>query len=378
MLNAAIRKPRAEVLVSFRPAEEETHITQLLGRMVRTPLARRIPGNDVLNSVECVLPHFNRQTATSVARVLLGQKREAEDGTGGTGGGEGRRVLINPVDMTVNLSLADSVWGAFDQLPSETLPRKTARPTKRLSALAQALSRDGLRPDARKDAYRQLFAVLDGLAAKHKSEVEAASEEILEVSGETIVAGVFAGEVNPAGIFTEVADERSIDADFRSAGRIIGLDLARKYADHIAVPESDDDDGLLDAHVSVAALARVPGIKDELDHEADRLAKKWFAEYRVAIKNLSDERRAIYDEIMGMSRDPQRIDILRPRVRAEETEDADGRKVPTRTLHLMSDESGEFPVTVRVRDERGQLRVDEAWISIDAGKVMNLDRFDLS
>jgi len=38
--------PRAEVLVSFRPAKDETHITQLLGRMVRTPLARRIPGND--------------------------------------------------------------------------------------------------------------------------------------------------------------------------------------------------------------------------------------------------------------------------------------------------------------------------------------------
>ncbi len=29
--------PRAEVLVSFRPANDRTHITQLLGRMMRTP-----------------------------------------------------------------------------------------------------------------------------------------------------------------------------------------------------------------------------------------------------------------------------------------------------------------------------------------------------
>lgn len=36
--------PRAEVMVSFRPAKDRTHITQLLGRMVRTPLTRRIPG----------------------------------------------------------------------------------------------------------------------------------------------------------------------------------------------------------------------------------------------------------------------------------------------------------------------------------------------
>jgi len=44
--------PRAEVMVSFRPAEDKTNITQLLGRMVRSPLARRIPGNELLNSVD--------------------------------------------------------------------------------------------------------------------------------------------------------------------------------------------------------------------------------------------------------------------------------------------------------------------------------------
>jgi hypothetical protein len=38
-------------MVSFRPAKDRTHITQLMGRMVRTPLARRIPGNDRLNSI---------------------------------------------------------------------------------------------------------------------------------------------------------------------------------------------------------------------------------------------------------------------------------------------------------------------------------------
>ena len=45
--------PRAEVMISFRAATDRTHITQLLGRMVRSPLARRIPGNDRLNAVDC-------------------------------------------------------------------------------------------------------------------------------------------------------------------------------------------------------------------------------------------------------------------------------------------------------------------------------------
>ena len=63
--------PRAEVMVSFRPAKDRTHITQLLGRMVRTPLARRIPGNDRLNSVDCLLPKFDTKTVEEVVDALM-------------------------------------------------------------------------------------------------------------------------------------------------------------------------------------------------------------------------------------------------------------------------------------------------------------------
>jgi type III restriction enzyme len=335
--------PRAEVLVSFRPASDHTHITQLLGRMVRTPLARRIPGNDRLNSVECVLPHFNRKTATEVAEVLLGKRTDDDDGTGGTGGGGGRRVLVAPVDMHVNGAIPPHVWEAFDRLPSQTLPRKAAKPVKRLSALAQALSRDALRPDARKDAYGQLFGVLDGLAARYKDKIDEASYAILEVEGETLVATVGSDSAATPQKFTEIADDRSVEADFKAAGRVLSPDLARRYADHVAVA-TEDDDGLFDAHVKVAALAKIDGVQEELDRAADALAKKWIDEYRVAIKALADERRAVYDEVIAMSGVPQRIDILRPRVRAEETEDGDGNLLPTKPEHLMSSESGEFPI----------------------------------
>lgn len=110
-----------------------------------------------------------------------------------------------------------------------------------------------------------------------------------------------------------------------------------------AVPD-EDDDGLLEAHLKVAALARVSGVQVELDREAEALAKRWLTEHRVAIKALSDERRAVYDDIIAMSADPQRIDILRPKVRAEETKDADGNDVESRSKHLMSDVHGEFPI----------------------------------
>ena len=42
--------PRAEVLYSERPASDATHIAQVIGRMVRQPLAHRIATDDALNS----------------------------------------------------------------------------------------------------------------------------------------------------------------------------------------------------------------------------------------------------------------------------------------------------------------------------------------
>ncbi len=84
--------PRAEVLVSFRPAKDHTHITQLLGRMVRNPLARRVPGDERLNSVDCILPFFDRTTAGNVVKFLTGQIDEMP------GGGE-KKVLIDGCEL---------------------------------------------------------------------------------------------------------------------------------------------------------------------------------------------------------------------------------------------------------------------------------------
>ncbi len=45
-----------------------------------------------------------------------------------------------------------------------------------------------------------------------------------------------------------------------------------------------------------------------------------------------------------MSPEAQVIEIQRPRVRTEETENAEGKKLETRTGHLMSDGDGNFPI----------------------------------
>lgn len=65
--------PRAEVLLSYRKVEDQDAITQIIGRMIRTPLARRVEQNEALNYVHCFLPRFNKKGVKQIAdRLKLG------------------------------------------------------------------------------------------------------------------------------------------------------------------------------------------------------------------------------------------------------------------------------------------------------------------
>lgn len=72
--------PRAEVLLSYRVVEEEDTITQIIGRMIRTPLARRVEQNEALNYVHCFLPRFNKAGVKKIAdRLKLGDDSFRQD-----------------------------------------------------------------------------------------------------------------------------------------------------------------------------------------------------------------------------------------------------------------------------------------------------------
>ncbi|MET1084454.1 MAG: DEAD/DEAH box helicase family protein [Burkholderiales bacterium] len=337
--------PRAEVMVSFRPAKDETHITQLLGRMIRTPLARRIEGDDLLNSVECILPRFNKATASLVLERIMGN--DLVDG-----GDTGRRVLVDPKVMTPNPIVPDEVWEAFGALPAETLPRKHANPIKRLTSLAHALAADRLVPEAGKLAHERLHGVLNGLAAQYSQDLDLARTDVLTVAGATLHGSARHG-LRRDGAWTEVADDRAIQEAYRHGARTITPDVARTYIDHLA-EDADDEDVLRDAHVLVAALAMLPQTRPALDAAADVFASEWLNQYRVAIKSLPESRQSLYAEITAMTTDPQLISMALPKNRQEETKRAVGdseQRVEHRPLHLLSDEESMFPVAKLNPDE---------------------------
>lgn len=334
--------PRAEVMVSFRPARDKTHITQLLGRMVRTPLARRIPGNERLNSVDCLLPFFDEASVKDVAKALM---------SGGDGGDDlpGRRVLINPVELKPNPAIPEAVWDKLLSLPSQSLPKRHARPVKRLTSLAHELAVDGLLEDAGKAAHAEMHKVLDGARARYKAEIETARKSVLTVEGKSLKADLKGGGMS-FDDFLEEADYAVIEDAYRRAGRAISPDLATSYSDYLAQSEGDADDmeaALIDAHVTIGALGLVPGIRETLEAEAEKLANQWLTRFRVDIKNLSDERQDVYRQIREMSANPMDVDLARPTSWMQPTtiREANGSETPLPSFerHMLCDEHGMFP-----------------------------------
>ena len=330
--------PRAEVLVSLRPARDQTHIAQLLGRMVRSPLARRVPGNDRLNAVDCILPYFDRTTAGNVVRYMTGQI----DGLPPIGAG---RVLVDGRELGPNPTIGDDVWATFDALPTQAVPQRGSKPVKRLVALAQALSADGLRPGALGEATTHLHDWLDGYAKVHADEVADALDEIRAVHIETLT-GTQGKEGVTYATRTVVADDQAIRTALDEAKRVFGADVAVNYVNHLA-DISDDDDDLRDAYVRAAALAIVKPLREKVDRDADVLVIGWFAQHRVEIRGLTDERQQEYEDIRSLATEPQTGELRRPRNRLEDfavpVEGGGVTAAPLVKKHLMSDENGEFP-----------------------------------
>lgn len=337
--------PRAEVMVSFRRAVDRTHIMQLLGRMVRTPLARRIPGNDRLNSVDCLLPFFDKDAVEEVVKAL----REGSIDTPSFG-----RVLINPKEMKPNAAATAAVWEKFTSLPSQTRPQRGAKPPIRLTALAHELAYDRLLPDAGQKAHAAMHKVLDAFMAQNAAEFAAKREKVMTVEGRTVEADLRSGETRDK-LFQTEADYVVVTDAYRRTARILSPDIARTYTEGLAKrkPDAKDDleDALMEAREDIAALGLMENLQVFFDAEAEELSDAWLAKYRDRIKKLPDDRQEAYRQVSALSREPQDIDLARPVswIEATVAREVDGREttLPMHKHHLLCDEKDLYPAELK-------------------------------
>jgi hypothetical protein len=351
--------PRAEVMVSFRTAVDRTHITQLLGRMVRTPLARRIPGDERLNSVNCLLPFFDAKAVEAVADSLMKGGGEAGDTPPVT------RILINPKEMMPNPSVPDEVWDKFLSLPSQSRPQRGARPAKRLTALAHELAADDLLRDAGKKAHAEMHTVLDAAQVRYAAAIAEKRNAVMVVEGRSVLADL-QGRSLTFDQFLEEADYAVIDDAYRRAARALSPDIVRTYVPVLAARKDDSDPPDLEAYVEaradLAALGLVDEVPEYFDAQADNLAKEWSNKYRVDIKSLADERQEAYRQIREMSAEPQDIDLMKPSMWVQNTAMRENGKetlLETHANHLICDETRMFPTTLNSW-ERHVLSIESA------------------
>ena len=333
--------PRAEVLYSERPATDATHIAQIIGRMVRQPLAHRIATDDALNSVTCYLPLFDRKALTAIVDELEGKGAENGQHT------VGATVVRNPMLFERNALLDPEVFAFVGELPSIPTPDRRASPLRRAKLLARLLSDDGagtpLLADASAKLTDRLNARLDGLAAEHAVEVDANVEDLLSAeikrSSISTVGEDLGREPEVRRIATHARDvardsQKLIDAVKEGVGKAW-------FAHRIQVEPAADRDVV---RVRCAALIRVEGVTQQIDATATAWVQEQLDRYRVEIANATGAMHAAFTRVREQTTVPEVVTVaLRTNERAA-TKDRKGDDLPRYAGHLFADVSGQMPV----------------------------------
>lgn len=349
--------PRAEVLVSLRATKDPTPITQLLGRMIRTPLARRIDGNDILNSVTCLLPKANMKVVEDVVKNITtgGSDLDSNVPIG--------RVLFDPVELHINDALdgANEMVEALESLPSQTVPSIVSHPVSRLVRLGVMLSADEILVNASETALDTLCQYLKGLSVTHEEALKKAEYDVQHLDMRTVTGQISYQEdsvendraehersVNLAEDVVELeAKGDAIRRTFRRQIRVLGSQLSKTYLDYLVDVESHDDDELQAGFVRVAALSMVDPIVKDIYAKSSSIASEWFEQYHANIAGLNDERRKIYDELRAQDAQPQPIEVMVPEVaqadRKVREANLNERELPTSRTHLLADAAGNYP-----------------------------------
>lgn len=263
--------PRAEVLVSFQGKDSYTEIAQLIGRLVRTPLAQRIDGgDDRLNEVVAYLPGFRTEHVSSVVRSLT------EDETVQV------EVLIEPVYCERNPSVPPVLFERLDTLPSY-MRTKTAFLTRtaQLMRLAAALNEHRLVPGASAKARQWMINQIRAADDMRRDEIDARVTDNLALSvgttvvrmGESITTTTVAADAPTA--------ERDLDAYYVRAQRLLPDGSAAWYWNYLCDRGMDE----VDAGIRVAALASL-GFKDVIEKVAIEQIDAWRQAHAGAVARM--------------------------------------------------------------------------------------------
>jgi type III restriction enzyme len=216
--------PRAEVMMSYRRAVDQTLIAQLVGRMVRTPLARAVSGSDFLNSVCLYLPYYDGEALDATIEYLTDPDPDIGFPTR-VQRGESLVVLPRNKDL-------DEVFDAAAKLKTYRVEKvKKQSNVRRLLRLGRLLAWDKIDADAAGRYANALVGELDAYREKVADDEE--FMERLKQAALITMRGVTVGygETTPTSVETTelTALVQNVDGAFAQAGRKLGGGLHLAY-----------------------------------------------------------------------------------------------------------------------------------------------------
>lgn len=259
-LNTGWDCPRAEVMMSFRRATDLTHIAQLVGRMVRTPLARRVSTNELLNSVSLYLPHWDEDALSEVVGYLASPDPEL---------GIGTEVKLR--EETVELTLDPGLTAAaavVNTLPTYSIERvaKTSN-VRRLVRLGRELAYDKIDKNALETYRTRLVSLLTEEREKRKGTKQ--FKDALSEAGRLDVRRVGVmygrdGELSVEEMQLDVAT-KNVDDLYAQAGRLLGEGLHAAYVKTRIESARGKQRSLAAAKKELHALLQLEDVRNSLE-----------------------------------------------------------------------------------------------------------------
>ncbi|MFC4354760.1 DEAD/DEAH box helicase [Chryseomicrobium palamuruense] len=291
--------PRAEVMMSFRKAHDYTLISQLIGRMVRTPLAREIEGQELLNTVALYLPHYNSDATKEIITYLKNDDDsvapEIEEGSGMT--------LLQPNPMY------DQIIKVLNQIPTYEIEsiRKTSnvRRLMKLSTLMSTIhgSENGFDENILKDSKNLIINTINEQKERLLEEDKLFAER-MDYSDEITVIPVTVEQgdwkqLEGEPIKVELTSE-NISELFNRSGRRLGYGLHEEYWSKFS--DSYDYDR---AKVELFLTLQEEAVFNKLEKVCGKRVSELFSTNQNKINKLISSERVKYTRIKGQAKEPQ-------------------------------------------------------------------------
>lgn len=284
--------PRAETMMSFRSAQDYTFIAQLLGRMIRTPLARRIESDAELNSVGLYLPYFDEETVKNVVNALQESEAATPVETG---------TSRNLITLVRNTDYADVFAGMTNLVTYRIETARKLSSLRRLIQLSRALTQDEIDLEAQATIKRMALDKMEVELARIKETGEF-DKKAAAITGFEMGMLVFdyGEEAYTVDESTQTMKVMPFDITgyFNRAGKRLGEGLHTEYW----IRHSQRD--RVDVHIEVIVVANDTQAMQNIEDFAEAKFLELYETNQRAIGLLGEARRDVYNKLIRASETP--------------------------------------------------------------------------